>query len=188
MSQANEPSVKWANAAAAAGGKSGNSWFAHLAVDQPFDVSSINGVIYGGGRGRGGSESWRDNNLFSPDWPSSPQHLLPVCLLCRRWEHFVVLQQRCWQAEWDISRSAALLGLHAALTEAFLLLPYVPIVGPCTVLSDLYFYLPSNRTQCIRSRQLSTDMYSLHFFLWCICTLMLLPPVVFLMFLSIFNI
>lgn len=62
--------MKRASAAAAAGGKSGNSWFAHLAVKQPFDVSSINGVIYGGvgvGFGGGGSESWRDNNLFSPD-------------------------------------------------------------------------------------------------------------------------
>lgn len=49
--------MKRASAAAAAGGKSGNSWFAHLAVKQPFDVSSINGVIYGGvgvGWGLGG--------------------------------------------------------------------------------------------------------------------------------------
>lgn len=65
--------MKRASAAAAAGGKSGNSWFAQLAVKQPFDVSSINGVIYGGVGfgwglgGEGGSESWRDNNLFSPD-------------------------------------------------------------------------------------------------------------------------
>lgn len=38
---------------AATGGESGNSWFAHLAVNQPSDVSNINGVIYGGsGQGK----------------------------------------------------------------------------------------------------------------------------------------
>lgn len=34
---------------ATTGGESGNSWFAHLAVNQPFDVSSARRVIYNGG-------------------------------------------------------------------------------------------------------------------------------------------
>lgn len=35
----------------------------------------------------------------------------------------------------------------------------------CSICRIYFFYLPSNRTQCIQSRQLSTDMYSLHFFM-----------------------
>lgn len=50
-------------AATGGGRESGNSWFAHLAVKQPFDVSSINGVIYGGGGRR--KLAWQQL-VFSP--------------------------------------------------------------------------------------------------------------------------
>lgn len=81
MSQPNEPSVKRASAAAAAGGKSGNSWFAHLAVKQPFDVSSINGVIYGGvgvGWGRGAVKVGVTTTCFLL---TDPLHL-NICCQC----------------------------------------------------------------------------------------------------------
>lgn len=54
------------------GGRSGNSWFAHLAVNHPFDVPNINMVIYSAGRG---SDEVEVTNTFSPPPPPPPPPL-----------------------------------------------------------------------------------------------------------------
>ena len=53
----------------------GNSWFAHLAVNHPFDVANINRVIYSAGGGSDEPELTATLSLF----PDTPPCVLVVC-------------------------------------------------------------------------------------------------------------
>lgn len=95
---------------AATGGESGNSWFAHLAINRPFDVSNINGLIYGGGGQR--KLAWQQ--LVFPSLTLFTSTFVAAVLT------WTALRALCCSspaalaaAEWDIRQSAALTTLDA---------------------------------------------------------------------------
>lgn len=118
-------------AATGGGGESGNSWFAHLAVNQPFDVSNINGVIYGGGGQR--KLAWQQLvfsslTLFTSTFVAAVFTLRTLRALCCSSPAALAV------AEWDIRRSAALTGLHAPFLQQMEFLPvYFPVFCLCSV-------------------------------------------------------